>query len=335
MAKKRLIDIDKVKGFAIFLVVLGHIISGGAPKGNGWFIALTQAIYRFHMPLFMCLSGIIYYYTFKPFNNINEYLSYLRKKAGRLLPGFFLIGLLVLLGKFIASKFIVVARVEENFVLGIFNLFVDPSASAAGSLWYVYVLFEYYLIFPILFIAFRKNLYLISLFTLILYLFQAAVPVTQYFLLERFMECAFFFSLGFIFISFYDQITKQINKYAFAFIILFIASFFTRQFIEGDYNALIISIFSIPAIYSIVNFSFWGNKIESTLLVLADYTFSIYLFNTIFIGLTKGVMFKFISWDGPNLFLYIPILLFTGIIFSIWLQKYVLAKNTYLNKISK
>jgi peptidoglycan/LPS O-acetylase OafA/YrhL len=262
-------------------------------------------------------------------------LSYLRKKAGRLLPGFFLIGFLVLLGKFIASKFIVVARVEENFLLGILNLFVDPSQSAAGSLWYVYVLFEYYLIFPILFIVFRKNLYLISLFTLVLYLFQAAVPVTQYFLLERFMECAFFFSLGFIFISNYEYLTKQIKEYAYIFILLFAASFFTREFIEGDYNALIISIFSIPAIYALVNFSFWGSKIESSLLVLADYTFSIYLFNTIFIGLTKGIMFKFISWNGPNFFIFLPVLLFAGIFFSIWLQKYLLARNSYLNKITK
>jgi fucose 4-O-acetylase-like acetyltransferase len=335
MARKRLIDIDKAKGFAIFLVVLGHIISGGTPGGNDWFVILTQAIYRFHMPLFMCLSGIIYYYTFKPFDNINEYLSYLKKKAGRLLPGFFLIGFLVLLGKFIASKFIVVARVEENFLLGIFNLFVDPSQSAAGSLWYVYVLFEYYLIFPILFIVFRKNLYLISLFTLVLYLFQAAVPVTQYFLLERFMECAFFFSLGFIFISNYEYLTNQIKKYAYIFILLFAASFYTREFIDGDYNALIISIFSIPAIYALVNFSFWGSKIENSLLVLADYTFSIYLFNTIFIGLTKGIMFKFISWDGQNFFVFLPILLFAGIFFSIWLQKYILAKSSYLNKITK
>ncbi len=335
MSRKRLVDIDKTKGFAIFLVVLGHIVSGGAPEGNDWFIALHQAIYRFHMPLFMFLSGIIFYYTLKPFNNVDEYFSYIRKKAGRLLPGFFLIGFLVLLGKFIASRYIVVARVDENLIAGIINLFIDPSQSAAGSLWYIYVLFEYYLIFPILLIVFKRNLYLVAFFTLILFLIQAAYPVTQYFLIQRFMEHAFFFSLGFILIKHYEAITKVFMKYAFIFLLLFIASFYSRNLIEGDYNSLVISIFSIPAIYVLVNFKFWGNKIENSLKVLSDYTFSIYLFNTIFMGLTKGIMFKFMTWNGLNFLIFLPILLFTGIFFSIWLQKYILSRNQYLNKITK
>lgn len=335
MAKKRLIDIDKVKGFAIFLVVLGHIISGGTPKGNDWFIFLHQAIYRFHMPLFMCLSGIIFFYTLKPFADFGEYADYIKKKAGRLLPGFFIIGTVILIGKFIASRYIEVASVDENFINGIINLLIDPSSSAAGSLWYIYVLFEYYLIFPVLLLVFKRNLYIVSLLMLALFLVQASTPITQLFLIQRFMQHAFFFTLGFFIITNYDYLTNKFKKFELIFIILFVSSFFLRDIIPGDFNRLVISIFSIPAIYTLVNFNFWGNTLEHALLVLAEYTFSIYLFNTIFIGLTKGVMFKFISWDGLNLFLYIPLLLFTGIVFSIWLQKYVLAKNQYLNKISK
>ena len=335
MAKKRLTDIDKVKGFAIFLVVLGHIIAGGAPKNSDWFIALHQAIYRFHMPLFMFLSGVIFFYTYKPISSFQEYKANFKKKANRLLPGFFILGFIVLLGKFISSRFISVAEVDENLITGIVNLLIDPSSSAAGSLWYIYVLFEYYMIFPLLFILFRKNIYVITFLMLVLFLIQAFYPVTQLFLIQRFMQHAFFFGLGFIFVDNYEVITIIFKKYSVLFIILFLASFISREFIEGDFNRLVISIFSIPAVYCIVNFFMGGKKIEKYLLILAEYTFSIYLFNTIFIGLTKGVMFKFISWDGPNLLLFIPVLLFTGIIFSIWLQKYVLARSEYLNKISK
>ena len=335
MTRKRLIDVDKTKGFTIFLVVLGHILSSSAPKGNEWFIILHQAIYRFHMPLFMCLSGIIFYYTITPFKDLKNYTTYISKKAGRLLPGFFLIGFLVLLGKFISSQFIIVADVNKNLVSGIITLFVDPSSSAAGSLWYIYVLFEYYLIFPIFLIIFNRNLFLISLFTLVLYLFQASIPVTQYFLLQRFMQHAFFFSLGFIFITYYEYITKQVIKYAYVFILLFLASFYIRALIPGDYNRLIISIFSIPAIYAIVNFKFWGKKSENALIVLSNYTFSIYLFNTIFLGLTEGIMFKFVSWDGLNFLIFLPVLLLSGIFGPIWLQKYLLSRSSYLNKITK
>jgi len=149
------------------------------------------------------------------------------------------------------------------------------------------------------------------------------------------MQHAFFFALGFIFVDNYEVITNIFKKYSILFIVLFLVSFISREFIEGDFNRLVISMFSIPAVYCIVNFLMVGKKTEEYLLILAEYTFSIYLFNTIFIGLTKGIMFKFISWDGLNLFLFIPILLFSGIVFSIWLQKYVLAKSEYLNKISK
>lgn len=335
MAKQRLLDIDKVKGFAIFLVVLGHIISGGVPKYNDWFIFLHQAIYRFHMPLFMFLSGVIFFYTYKPITSFQDYSANFKKKAERLLPGFFILGIIILLGKFISSKFISVGGINEDFLKGIINLLVDPSSSAAGSLWYIYVLFEYYIIFPILFIIFRKNLYVITFLMLVLFLIQATYPITQLFLIQRFMQHAFFFALGFIFVNNYDVLTNIFRKYSIIFIILFLASFFSREFIDGDFNRLVISIFSIPAVYCVVNFLMVGKKIENYLLILAEYTFSIYLFNTIFIGLAKGIMFKFISWDGLNLLIFIPILLFAGIVFSIWLQKYILSKNKYLGKISK
>lgn len=62
--KERDYTIDSIKGFAILLVVWGHSIQFIKKDGlsffeNGMFII----IYSFHMPLFMMISGYLFYYS--------------------------------------------------------------------------------------------------------------------------------------------------------------------------------------------------------------------------------------------------------------------------------
>jgi fucose 4-O-acetylase-like acetyltransferase len=59
---KRLVWIDSAKGFAIILVILGHVIGGVMARGwasnDGPFKHVYDYIYLFHMPLFFMISGI-------------------------------------------------------------------------------------------------------------------------------------------------------------------------------------------------------------------------------------------------------------------------------------
>lgn len=61
--KKRLEHIDILKGLAIFLMVMGHVLSwnaldSGTPRTvDSWFI--REVIYSFHMPLFIFMSGYV------------------------------------------------------------------------------------------------------------------------------------------------------------------------------------------------------------------------------------------------------------------------------------
>ena len=64
--KQRNEYLDIVKGIAITLVVLGHSIQYGTFEfsGDQYFNnALFQLIYSFHMPLFMLVSGYLFYYS--------------------------------------------------------------------------------------------------------------------------------------------------------------------------------------------------------------------------------------------------------------------------------
>lgn len=68
--KKRDVSLDIAKGILIFLVVWGHSIQFGfgyeyGEAGKYWHDYVYRAIYTFHMPLFMAISGYLFYYSNK------------------------------------------------------------------------------------------------------------------------------------------------------------------------------------------------------------------------------------------------------------------------------
>ena len=52
-----------IQCFAVLLVVLGHSIESPIPSMS--FVILHEWIYSFHMPLFMFVSGYLYFYSKK------------------------------------------------------------------------------------------------------------------------------------------------------------------------------------------------------------------------------------------------------------------------------
>ena len=70
--------IDTLRGFAIILVVLGHLL-----ERNGYTeSALYNTIYSFHMPLFFCISGFVTEYSCKlnHSSRLKDFLYYLLRK---------------------------------------------------------------------------------------------------------------------------------------------------------------------------------------------------------------------------------------------------------------
>lgn len=60
---------DVLKCFAIFLVILGHVVA--SYDSRGYAAPVNRWIYSFHMPLFMMLSGLFFKYALsKPFKTM-------------------------------------------------------------------------------------------------------------------------------------------------------------------------------------------------------------------------------------------------------------------------
>ena len=83
MSMNRRSDIDIAKGFALFLVVLGHVVT--------MHHTIFRWIYAFHMPAFFFLSGM----TFRP-EKYPSCLDYIKKRGRTLIFPYFAITLTAL-----------------------------------------------------------------------------------------------------------------------------------------------------------------------------------------------------------------------------------------------
>ena len=82
MEKKRLKYIDIAKAIGIILMVIGHCIPG----------KIANYIYLFHMPMFFMITG----YVFKPEENLNGYIDFIKRKIKSLYIPFVMFNILFL-----------------------------------------------------------------------------------------------------------------------------------------------------------------------------------------------------------------------------------------------
>ncbi len=322
------------KGLAIFLVVLGHLVAREPPAGNAWYVELKQLLYKFHMPFFMFLSGSVFQATYAPLAGFAAYRRYLAKKAARLIPGFLLFSLIIWCGKTVGALFLRVDNVPSDAIDALLRIVAKPSTSVAGSLWYVYVLFEFQMVFPLVLALFRRSLLAVLALAIALHVVSIAFPMTQLFAIDRFCEYALFFSLGFVFIAHYESVVAFVLDRVLLFYGLFALSFLSILLWPGDGSKTIIGLCSLPALYAFVT-SFRSDRDRAALFTLGEYTFSIYLMNTLFIGITKGVLLKLVPWDHANFLLFFPALLTAGVVGPVALHRYALARVPYLGTITK
>lgn len=329
MQKKRLIDVDQAKGLAIFLVVLGHITLSSQPQNVDWYEFIRVAIYKFHMPFFMYLSGYVMYYTLPKLNSSAEYFKYIRKKAIRLIPPFLLFGFLIGIGKLALQNIMIVDGAPQFSIYEFLKVIIIPTESFASSVWYIYVLFLYYMMVPLFLKVFKDNEYLLLILGLAIYWFKP----TNLFAINFFNEYLIFFVLGVVSVPNREKANLIYDKYVILLFIGFLISFLSMYVnIPWYLSKLIIGIASIPAIHSLIRTKCLINN--SAISLFAKYTFIIYLMNTICIGLTKGIILKFISWDGTNFIIVGIILLLSGLYAPIVIKKYFLPKIPVLDRMT-
>jgi peptidoglycan/LPS O-acetylase OafA/YrhL len=275
-AGNRLDYIDRASGIAILLVVYAHILFPET-LALGWYFKSENFIYKFHMPLFMCLSGYLAFLSTsnKKIRSAGTYLNFQKKKFFKFLPVYLFFSLYAILID-VFYKHITTKELQDS----IFAFFFAPTKGSAVFVWYLYVLMGFYLITPLL-LGLKSS----SLFLLLAVGFLATnVTLTPLFCFDFFCKFFFFFLSGGLIYKYNDDFIGYLRSkgkwFVLAALLISVLDFLLDQRIPFQ----VICIALIPAILYITKLE-WPPLLSKILITIGVGSFAIYLFNTTLINL--------------------------------------------------
>jgi fucose 4-O-acetylase-like acetyltransferase len=291
--------VDALKGYAIILVVLGHVIEYIVDENNS---KIFECIYSFHMPLFMFLSGyIISGKVTTPWGH------WLRTRAVRLLIPFF-VWLLIwsILNKINFFNF--------SFLNGLSGL--DGLTFPSITPWFLMVLFILYCI--LLSIKYFEK-YLGYFSYIWIFLFLLLFPVYNLWLSYLRWYYIFFFA-GYLMARYHDLLPRIGIKEKLLFCGLFLICFsqlpyqpysndiLTTSPVKWIFNLIIASL-GIAASYSLVSL-FSGKWVFRMFSFLGLYTLDIYVMHPVLLRIGERIYSILFAGSG---FQFYPALLFITI----------------------
>ncbi|WP_296384959.1 acyltransferase [Winogradskyella sp.] len=324
MSKKPILyDIRIATGIAIILVVIGHLASRGE-IGIDAYVNLKRVIYKFHMPLFLCLSGYIAYYTYQPIESFKDYTKFVKKKFIRLFPAYIILSSVFLIGKYF---FVEDTDVNKSIV----SVLIYPSEGSSGFLWYLYVLFLYNLCMPIIDYMVRNKFLLFFVTSLAL---SSFVNFPKMFSLNIFVWYLPFFILGCYLVTKRETSLSVLQNFGLVIIILFSVWGILEYLNLVNIPKSIISLFAIFSVGYISSIKI----VRSSVLEKIGYnSFYIYLFNTMFMGALSVLLIKWLGKDAfyHKFYYFAPVLVIIGVLFPILLHKYVISRIPILKNLIK
>lgn len=296
--KQRFSYIDRTKGLAILLVVLGHLIARDRPPGADidWYLAIKQGIYTFHMPLFMAVSGLLYGLTWRNGAGVAADLADARRRVLRLFPAYLLMGLVVFAGKRTVQSFSPAVDNEVGGATELVQLVLQPTASFSSFLWYIYALSVLYIAFPLAFRALGGRVFWLLPVTMVFWW----LPTSRWLAWDMLQALSFFFVIGVIAGRHHDIALRWLGLFWLPALALFIVvvPVGAENNPIASWAAAALSIIAVPGFMRATESWHLG-----ALDVLGRYTLIIYLTNTIFIGLVKVATFHLGFWHA----LYFPL----------------------------
>jgi len=321
MGRKRLLLLDIMQGIAMILVVLGHHLFDFMPP---IYNKIHFYIYSYHMPLFIFLSGFLISYSY---NNKEDYGTYILRRLKKFFIPFMLIGLFVS----VLYAFIL----HEDLILNLVNLLIFPKESPVTFLWYIYVLFFFYALYPLVFLILRNYIFFLLLFvSLVLYFYP--IPFSL-FCLDNFTKYLCFYLGGCVVAYHFLHIHIPFQIYG-AYIlgglfIIFSFLFFQNQ-IAWSY-LVYLPFGAVPALYGFSVFVCRFNWATRILVLISKNCFYIYLWHMFFIqGI--AIVYRFFFQKDLTVWEMVIYLLFSSlasILFPIYLNRMYTNIKTILKQI--
>ncbi len=328
-AGARRLDLDRAKGVAILLVVLGHIVAAEPPAGAEWYDVARYAVYRFHMPFFLYLSGTVAALSGAVGTPPEGMARLTRRRAERLLIPFFLFGLVILVGKLGAQQVVHVDNRPDGLLGGLRDLLLTTERSPATSVWYLWVLFVCSVAAPPIW----RRLGAGGLVVAGLVLMALEPPPILY--LDRLARHAVFFAFGVAVVEHQAALLPLFRRFLLLWWLLFAATLAAALLglLPGDWSLLVCGIASIPAMHGLMlvrpfTTAEWP-------LVLGRNSMAIYLFNTIAIGIAKAALLKAgVPWTAEGFRIHAPALTAAGVLLPMLGKQLVLRRIPVLDRMT-
>jgi hypothetical protein len=316
---KRDYSLDAIKAFAIYLVVLGHIIQATVINFDENYI--FKLIYSFHMPLFIFISGYVSYHEG------GVYSGFLKRRFISLMVPFFV--------WLTFSTLLNYSMRNEDILSSLQKGILYPD----NGLWYLWVLFFMHSLLYLCNQIFKKHtIILLLILYLFLLIFIYYFKVKNIFGIKTLSFLLFYFILG-LFTSKYNALNFEIFKKWGYFIVLSLifAVFWQRTngiiFFGINLNSQVFTfiyktIAGIVGIICCVGFFKSIHKFNKVILFVGTNSISIYAMNIYFIVLLRSIYF---SVYIENLYLMFIVLFSVIVILMCLLVGGILKSNKYLS----
>ena len=277
----------------------------------------------FHIGFFYFLAGMTFNFSLGNCSNLEDYKSFVYKKASRLLPGFLFFIVLVFIGKATFQYFGFSVGSMVTGLSDILYFFLYPNQSFSEYFWFIYVLFLYYLTVPIVAVLSRRTPLYLILFVAIV----CIIPVTKLFALDNYQFFLIYFVSGYISIIHYKSFLRVIDRIGFAFLVILLVALIFQFKIPK----LIVGLISIPGLYWISSRKFVVKL--HVIATIGKYSFSIYLMHLIVIGVVFGLLLHVLPLNYYSFVFYAILLSASGISIPIYIKRYVSSRWALLDKL--
>ncbi|MCB8877201.1 acyltransferase family protein [Acidisoma silvae] len=309
-------DLDRGKALAVVLVVAGHLVARQAPSGSGWGIAwyepLRAALYSFHIPFLFYLSGYAAGWSGAAIVSGTAYRAMLLRRVRHWLLPALLLGVGVACAKVALDPLMPVDHAPASLGAGLLALVWQTGGSPAQSVWYLVVLFGLATTVPVL----RRLTGGRTLPLLILCLPLMGLPLPPVLYADRFLPALPFYLAGLWaaehdrdWCGFLDRAGRPLTVIFMGLLPILVLH---AAHWPPVLTMLGASVVALPALHAMVR-RLWLPALQA-LDRLAPYAFSIYLLNTVFIGLAKAALLQALPWQARSFPVFAPLLLAAGVL---------------------
>ena len=284
--KDRIAWIDYTKAFACLLVVTGHLLMSLRLIDN--YSTITEFIiwfiYLFHMPLFMCMSGMLYHMR-THIKSFNDYKKFEFKKIINLLVPYVTFYSITMILNILFSNNVNTPK-GINEWLGIFNKPIAPY-------WFLYALLSIFIIVPILEKLCRNNKKIVMAIFIIFKIISIFYIPNIYFIKSVMTQGLYFYIGAFINSKLNNSKKKKyivLVLLSIAYITFSIIFYLLNNKISDNYVEFINILFAIIGLLIIIEI-FKNIKNSKILNSFKKYTFQIFLMHTIFAAGIRIIMF--------------------------------------------